>query len=467
MICDYENRPKTCDLAIIGAGPAGMAAAVTAAKAELTVVILDEGEGPGGQIYRDVEQSTPPRQRVLGPDYMAGGNLAAELRASDAIYLARSTVWNIATNRLIDYSCEGTSYQLQAKYILAATGTVERACPIPGWTKPGVTTVGALQILLKSAGIVEENAIIAGSGPLLWLVASQMVAAGSPPIAIVETTPRGRFQAALPHILGAVRGHRYLRKGLSLIRKVRAANVPIYTGATELEVLGEHEATGLRFVSKGRQHSLSSRHVALHQGVVPNPQITRLLGCDHRWDKMQHCFRPVANKRGLTSFENVYVAGDGGGIMGAVSAAFQGRLASLDIARKLGKAPADRPARLEAGLTKDGAVRPFLEALYAPVPEFISPSDDVKVCRCEEITAGAIRKAVDLGAPGPNQVKSYLRSGMGPCQGRVCGLVVAAIIAERRDVCMDDIGYFRIRPPLKPLHLSELAGFHPLEELEQ
>ena len=94
------------------------------------------------------------------------------------------------------------------------------------------------------------------------------------------------------------------------------------------------------------------------------------------------------------------------------------------------------------------------------------PGDGVTVCRCEEITAGAIREAVDLGAPGPNQVKSFLRSGMGPCQGRVCGLVVANIIAERRHAGMDDTGYFRIRPPLKPMQLSELAQFKPLEKLE-
>lgn len=458
---------ETYDLVIIGAGPAGMAAATAAGKAGLKAVVLDEGHLPGGQIYRNVDESTPNRRTVLGSDYTVGEQLTASLRASGIDYFPESTVWNISSNRFVDYSRNGTSFQIKAGFILAATGTVERPCPIPGWTKLGVTTIGALQILIKSAGLIEENAVLAGSGPLLWLVACQMVAAGAPPIAVVETTPKGRLSAALPHIFGAARGHRYLRKGFSLMRKVRSAKVPIYTAATNLSVLGDGEATGLSFTSKGKQHTINAQHVALHQGVVPNPQITRLLGCEHRWDSMQHCFRPVTNSRGLTSVENLYAVGDGAGIMGAVSAALQGRLAVLDIATDVGRTSSDRATRLEKGLKRDGAVRPFLEALYAPAAEFVSPADDVTVCRCEEITAQSIRKAVDLGAPGPNQIKSYLRSGMGPCQGRVCGLVVATIIAQRRAVTMDEVGYFRIRPPLKPLHLHEIAEFQPLESFEQ
>ncbi|APX24754.1 (2Fe-2S)-binding protein [Salipiger profundus] len=465
MIQD-KTTPHICDLAVIGAGPAGMAAATTAAKAGLSVVLLDEGEGPGGQIYRSIEGTTPARAKVLGADYNAGAALARALREADLTYLPRSTVWNISTDRVVDFSRDGGSSQLQAGFILVATGALERPSPIPGWTKPGVTTVGALQILLKSAGIVEEDAALAGSGPLLWLVAKQMIDAGAPPVAVVETTPRGRMSAALPHLAGALKGHRYLRKGLSMMRAVRRAGVPVHPAASGLEVMGDAEATGLRFTSKGRTHEIRAAHVALHQGVVPNQQVTRMLRCEHHWDAAQYCFRPVVDARGLTSVENVYTAGDGAGIMGAVSAALQGRLAALDIASKLGKSAPERADRLEAALTRDGAVRPFLEALYAPAEEFVLPGDGVTVCRCEEITAGAIREAVDLGAPGPNQVKSFLRSGMGPCQGRVCGLVVANIIAERRHAGMDDTGYFRIRPPLKPMQLSELAQFKPLEKLE-
>ncbi len=463
MTTEPLQAPSGCDLAIIGAGPAGIAAAATAAASGLNVVLLDEGEAPGGQVYRGIEASTGKRRNILGPDYISGASLVAEMRASGAVYLPRTTVWNVSTDRVIDYSRDGVSSQIRARFILVATGAVERPCPIPGWTKPGVTTVGALQILLKSAGLVEEDAILAGSGPLLWLVASQMIDADTPPVAVVETTPHGRMRAAMPHLLSALRGHKYLRKGLSLMRKVRSSGIPVYTTASKLEVLGTDRATGLSFTCQGRQQDIPAAHVALHQGVVPNQQVTRLLRCDHRWDRAQHCFRPVTDRRGRTSFEHIYSAGDGAGIMGAVSAALQGRLAALDIAERCGRALPEDPRRVEIALTRDAAIRPFLEALYAPAPEFLNPADDILVCRCEEVTAGAIRKSVNGGLPGPNQVKSILRSGMGPCQGRVCGPVVAGIVAAATNASPDETGYFRIRPPLKPLPLDELANFQSME----
>src|SRR5690606_33724475 len=140
-----------------------------------------------------------------------------------------------------------------------------------------------------------------------------------------------------------------------------------------------------------------------------------------------------------------------------LAAALQGRLVALSIS---GGDPA-RIARLRTALARDAAIRPFLEALYAPAPEVLAPADDTIICRCEEVTAGTIRATVDLGAPGPNQVKSMLRTGMGPCQGRVCGLAVAGIIAARKGEDPQVTDYYRIRPPLKPIPLAELAGFAP------
>jgi len=204
--------------------------------------------------------------------------------------------------------------------------------------------------------------------------------------------------------------------------------------------------------------------VALHQGVVPNQQITRLLRCDHRWNGSQRCFVPELDEFGETSVAGVYVAGDGGGIGGAAAAALQGRLVARRIAQKAGRRTVGEIAGLMAELRREMSIRPFLETLYAPAAAVLSPSDETMICRCEEITAGQIREAVDLGAPGPNQVKSFLRSGMGPCQGRMCGLAVTEIIAERRDEPPSLVDYYRIRPPLKPLALSELAALRSDEQ---
>lgn len=450
---------KTIDLLVIGAGPAGMAAATEAARAGLSVTLIDEQPRPGGQIYRGIETATAKRLAVLGPDYAAGRSLAESFRASGAEYLAGALVWNIGSDRMVDYSYQGASHRLLAKAIISATGALERPVPIPGWTLPGVTTAGALQILLKAAGVVQQDAVIMGSGPLLWLIAAQMIDAGCPPKAVVENLPKGRMMAALPHLPKALRAREYLTKGLAMIRKVKAAGIPVYERATDLKVEGTAAAEAVSFTSGGKSHRIETTSVALHQGVVPNQQVTRLVRAEHFWDATQHCFRPKLDEAGQTSVPGIYVAGDGAGISGAKSAALQGRLVALGIAQSMGKAGDARLGRLKSALARDASVRPMLEALYAPAPQILQPADDVLVCRCEEVTAGTVRKTVKLGAPGPNQVKSMLRTGMGPCQGRVCGLAVAGIIAATKGEDPQVTDYYRIRPPLKPLPLAELAAY--------
>lgn len=450
---------REVDVAVIGAGPGGLAAAIEAAGAGLSVVLLDEQPAPGGQIYRAIERASPALLRILGEDYAAGRALVDEFRASAAEYLPGATVWNIGTDHLIDYSRNGQIACLRAASIVCATGALERPCPIPGWTLPGVTTVGGLQILLKTAGLVEEDVVLAGAGPLLWLLAGQLVAAGALPKAVVETLPKGRQTAALAKLPGALRAAGYLRKGLALTAAVRRAGVPVYAHAEALEVEGDGAVTALRFRAEGSEHRLACTALGLHQGLIPNQQVTRLLRCEHVWDSAQHCFRPVLDANFQTSFPGLYVVGDGGGIVGAKAAALQGRLAGIHLAARAGKAADRRAGGLRTALNRDLAIRPFLEALYAPDPSMLTPADSTIVCRCEEVTAGRVREAVRLGAPGANQVKSLVRTGMGACQGRVCGAVVPGIIAAERGLAPEQGDYYRTRPPLKPLPLTELAAY--------
>ncbi|WP_321503547.1 NAD(P)/FAD-dependent oxidoreductase [Breoghania sp.] len=458
---------KTVDLLVIGAGPAGIAAATEAANAGLSVTVMDEQPRPGGQIYRAVETTSAKMDKILGKDFVEGRPLVESLRASNAELMPETLVWNIGSDLSIDYSTAGVAHRMKARRIVAATGALERPMPIPGWTLPGVTTAGALQILMKTSSVVKEDCVLMGAGPLIWLVAVQMIDAGCPPKAIVENLPKGRTLAALPHLPKALRASEYLFKGLKLIRRVKQAGVPIHTNASALAIEGEGSVKAVTFKSGGQSQRIEATSVALHQGVVPNQQITRLIRADHRWDASQKCFIPVLDETCQTTVQGIYIAGDGASINGAKCAALQGRMVALNIAASLGRSvDTGRIQSLKAAIARETSVRPMLETLYAPAPEILDPADGTVVCRCEEVTAGAIRATVDLGAPGPNQVKSMLRSGMGPCQGRTCGLAVAQIIAARKGETPDVTGYYRIRPPLKPIPLMELASYDPARDEE-
>jgi len=227
----------------------------------------------------------------------------------------------------------------------------------------------------------------------------------------------------------------------------------------------------VEFVSGGRSHQIPCSTVLLHQGVVPNTQITRALRLDHVWDGAQRCFRPIVDRWGASSNPAISIAGDGAGIGGALAAELSGRLAALNAAFGIGlidTARRDADAEpLRGELEKHRAVRPFLDAVYAPPGEILSPADATLVCRCEEVTAGDIRRYARIGCVGPNQTKAFGRCGMGPCQGRICGLPVTEILARENNLPHDEVGAYRIRAPIKPISLGEIASLDLAEETDR
>ncbi|UWQ08084.1 NAD(P)/FAD-dependent oxidoreductase [Aliiroseovarius crassostreae] len=450
------------DLVIIGAGPAGMAAAAEAAGLGLSVTVLDEQSRAGGQIYRDVDLASQSRGDILGADYTEGKHLTEDLRQSGVEHISGAVVWAIEDKFRISYTRKGRAAQIKADRILLATGALERPMPIPGWTLPGVMTAGAGQILLKQSGVVAQGAVLVGAGPLLYLIAAQMVRAGMPPAALVETQTRGNMIRALRHISGAVRGWPYMVKGLKMLRELKRAKVPRYTGATDIAIEGEGKTDAVTFVHKGHKQRIACETVFLHHGVVPNTQAARSLGISHNWDTAQGAFAPALDAWGQSDVAGVFIAGDGAGIGGAKVAVYAGRLAALKIAKdakRLSPEGCNRMAApLRRALAQESAARPFLDAAYPPYASALDPADSTVICRCEEVTAGDIRKYAKLGCLGPNQTKAFGRAGMGPCQGRYCGLTVTALLTDANGLSPDETGYYRIRPPLKPVTLGELAA---------
>jgi bacterioferritin-associated ferredoxin len=209
----------------------------------------------------------------------------------------------------------------------------------------------------------------------------------------------------------------------------------------------------------------------LHQGVVPNVNLSRAVGAEHRWNDALDCWEPQVDEWGLTTVDGIGMAGDGAGIAGALAAEHRGRLAALQAAHLLGRIDAaKRDSQAVAprqALARAVRGREFFDALYKAPDAFRRPTGDTIVCRCEEVTAAQVRETVKLGCSGPNQMKAFLRCGMGPCQGRFCGLTVAEIIAEERGVPTQEVGYYRLRFPTKPLTLGELASLPQTDDSRQ
>jgi NADPH-dependent 2,4-dienoyl-CoA reductase/sulfur reductase-like enzyme len=466
-----ELRPDY-DVVVVGAGPAGMAAATEAAGHGLAVLVVDEAGSPGGQVHRSITE-TPLRDRnVLGEDYWSGSAAADRLLASDVHYLPGATVWHLDAALRFGLSLDGRAATVAARRAVLATGALERPFPIKGWTLPGVMSAGAAQTLLKASGLVPQGRVVlAGTGPLLWLLASQYVAAGQPPAAILDTTPAENWRHAIRALPGFLRSP-YVAKGMRLLMRVRRA-VRVVSGVSEIAVEPGERGTASVVFRRGTKpvERLAADHVLLHQGVTPNVNLASAAGCALEWHEGQACFRPRTDVWGRTSVEGIAITGDGAGIGGAEIAALRGRLAGIDAAHALDRLNAGAREALALPLRARIATydrgREFLDLLYRPSSHFRLPHDEALACRCEEVTGRQLRETAALGVPGPNQMKSMLRCGMGPCQGRLCGLTVVEVIAAARGVPPAEVGYYRLRSPVKPVTVAEMATMPRLESDEK
>jgi NADPH-dependent 2,4-dienoyl-CoA reductase/sulfur reductase-like enzyme len=456
---------RAVDLLIVGAGPAGMSAALQARSLGLSVLVVDEQPAPGGQIWRAIEARVgTPVGRLLGAEYAAGLPFTRAFRACGAIYEPGTQVWQIEAGWHVYMSREHQAECVQASNVLLATGAQERPAPFPGWTLPGVLTVGAAQILLKNAREVPETPVwIAGSGPLVLLYMVQLLRAGGRIAGWLDTAPEDSWRRAIPHARAALDAWRDVLKGLGWTLTLLRAGFPIVRGITQLRAYGTNRLEHLSYqTSDGQSQRVAADLLLVHEGVVPSIHITQALGCAHGWIPAQKCFAPILDEWGQTSKPGIFVAGDGAGIGGARVACTRGSLASLGIALRSGKLLAERARQLAEPMRRQLAsglsIRPMLDAMYPPRAEVVAPPDDTIVCRCEELTAGEIRAAAKIGRPDPNQTKSLTRAGMGPCQGRQCGYTVAHILAASGGRPVEEVGLYRARPPLKPLTLGELAS---------
>ncbi|KJZ42283.1 NAD(P)/FAD-dependent oxidoreductase [Pseudomonas fluorescens] len=438
---------------IIGAGPAGIRAAQTLVAHGVRPVLLDEAARGGGQIYR-----RQPANFKRSPIKLYGfeaGKANALHQTIDTLreqldYRPETLVWN-AEDGALDTLHEGRAARLVFSRVIVATGATDRILPVPGWTLPGVYSLGAAQIALKFQGCaIGERVVFAGSGPLLYLVAYQYAKAGANVVAVLDSSPFSAQARALPGLLSQPAT---LAKGIYYRSWLTAHGIPVHQGASLTGINGDQRVQTLTWRNaKGNQH-LNCDAVAFAHGLRSETQLADLLGCEFAWNPLNRAWLPQRDSTGRSSVAEVYLAGDGAGVMGADAAEMAGERTALALLEDIGYLiPPQRGAQLEQALGRIDIFRQGLErAFIFPEHWAADAPNDVMICRCEEVRAGDIRQVVREGHWEINRVKAHCRVGMGRCQGRMCGAAAAEIIACESQRCVSDIGRLRAQAPIKPL----------------
>jgi hydrogen cyanide synthase HcnB len=439
---------------IIGAGPAGIRAAERLAAAGLSPVVIDENQRPGGQIYRQQPHGfiRSARARYGFEAQRADSVHAAFAAIVDRIdYRANSTVWNLEPQLLWIYDRQ-RSRQLPFSHLIIATGACDRIVPVPGWTLPGVFSLGGAQVSLKAqACSIGAKVIFAGTGALLYLVAYQYAKAGVAVAAVIDT---GRFADRLQAAPAMLSRPQTLAKGLYYMAALRAHGVPMFSGAADIAISGTAQAKTVTWVQRGRRRSVQGDAVALGFGLRSETQLADLAECRFAFDPVERTWLPEIDPAGRSSVPGIYLAGDGTGIFGADAAELAGLRAAEALLADIGHPTS--PAR-RAG--SDQSFRRGLARAFPPPRDWTrTVPDSTIVCRCEEVTAGELRAAIaDSDITEINRLKALTRAGMGRCQGRMCGPACQQLLADEAGLPEEKVGRLRAQAPIKPLPMGALT----------
>ena len=445
---------------IVGAGPAGVRCAESLVAAGLRPLVVDENRRDGGQIYRrQPENFARPYAKLYGTE---AGRAQALHERFDALlgnidYLPETLAWNVSDEHLHVVTNQRSS-ALPYDALIICAGATDRMMPVKGWQYAGTYSLGASQIALKAqACAIGRRVVFLGTGPLLYLVASQYLRAGADVAAVLDTSPLKRRLTALPKLLARPA---VLRNGLRLVASLKRAAVPVLTGVTPIEIKGDAQA-GVRGIivrdRHGAERSFDCDAVAMGYHLRPETQLADLARCHFVFDEETRQWLPQTGPDGRTTVPGVYLAGDGMKVLGADAAEIGGRLAAVAMLKDFGFLVSnDELRRLRAEQARMERFRQGLSQAFPwPAKQAAQLPDDVIVCRCEAVTAGELRRvACAMGAQEANRAKAFSRVGMGRCQGRYCGHAGAEVIAEAAGVPLEQVGRLRGQAPVKPLAIA-------------
>ncbi|MDX9850950.1 MAG: NAD(P)/FAD-dependent oxidoreductase [Anaerolineaceae bacterium] len=472
---------ESFELAVIGAGPGGMEATISAAGHGVRTVLIDSYPQPGGQYFMRIP--TDFKVDYENKTETAGRNLVNSVLKSPAPKILNCLVWGLFQEEdgswLVGLYGEKAPKYIRAKNLILSTGSYDTPIAFPGWTLPGVVSSGGTLVLLKNQRVAPgKRAVISGTGPLLFSVAAHLIKAGVEVVAVCEANhilPRG-----IKHAFTMLRQWDRLTEGAKYMSTILRGKAPYKIGWSIVEARGQAavEQAVIAKVDKSGQPIAGTEQVLDVDLVVsgftltPNTGLLRMLDCEMTYQPGKGGWIPLRDQDFQTSIPGVFAIGDGAGIGGAENARLEGKIAGTVVAKNTGHLSLSREKQirnaLQAGLQQQQRFGGLLSDLFSPPEGLVSLlKDDTIICRCEEISLAEVKEAIRNGARSIGEVKMLTRTGMGNCQGRMCEHSVTAIIAHEladEGITREEIGYYSIRPPLHPLPQSFLADAVPEEE---
>jgi D-hydroxyproline dehydrogenase subunit alpha len=457
------------EICVIGGGPAGMTAALEAAKTGSRVLLVDEQKKLGGQIFRQFPKEFKISKKhldkkFLDKEYKNGRKSIKRLEAyHDNLKIYNDAfVWGIFPGKAVSLIRNNKNISLSCRKIILAEGVYERPFPFPGWTLPGVMAAGGAQNLLKTQRVLPgRRFLLSGTGPLQLVFANQLIRAGAEVVAVLEASSK----IGLKHYTSFLKNLKMVKDGIHLLNSLRKAKVPFLRGHAVVKAHGKSEINGATYAKldenwapiSGTEVDIAIDTLCIGFGFISSTRLSRLCECDHRYDNRLKCWIPEHDQNMETSVAGIFVAGDSAGVAGHFVAAEEGRIAGIRASQQLGNISRKRADRIVnqnkrqlAGLRAFANAINEISSMRLGLHSIIT--DDTIICRCEDLTA---KEIIDnLSSPSfmdLNALKRVTRFGMGDCQGRMCEPVVSRMVGLEKNVSIENVGILRHRPPIKPI----------------
>lgn len=455
-----QGRKISPDVLVIGGGAGGLNAAIAAARAGASVVVLDERKVPGGQYFKQTAGSAPQ----LDAQQRQGATLVAAAVSEGVEILSQVEVWGAFDGLVFMAEHAGSALIARPRTAIIATGAYERPRMVPGWTLPGVMTTGAAQTLWRSYRTLPGKRIaICGSGPLNLQVALELARGGAEIVMLAEAAPSPYSQPVAAAKM-ALSGMKLARQGVAMHGGLRRRGIRVFY---RTDLVGVSEAEGGLRATFGDRNGREATHlvdaVCMNDGFEPQNEILRLLGARMDYNAVFGHLRCQRSDTMETSVPQLFAVGDCSGLGGAPAAGVEGAIAGTAAASFCKNAPVPDLKDLRRSLDGHRRFQHRLWDLYNVAPRDLSAQkDDLTVCRCEEVSLGDIRKSLGVKPGHAGSIKRATRAGMGRCQGRYCGPVTARIVAATDGRPVEDRSFYAPRVPIKPVSIAAILAAQEL-----